>query len=198
MHLRTPLLLPVELFSAPPGSRFDHCALDVENLTVHLAITTPDATCPVCGADTRRVHSRYVRRLADLPCLGRAVRLQVTVRRFSCPQPACPRRIFAERLPDFAEPHARTTARLRQAHESIGYALGGEAGARLTSRLSMTTSPDTLLRRVKQLENDSVPPPRFVGIDDWAWRKGTATAPSSSTWSEATSSISCPTATPRR
>jgi transposase len=165
-------LLPVESFSAPPGSRFDHCALDVDHLTVHLAITTPNATCPICGSDARRVHSRYPRRLADLPCLGRAVRLQVTVRRFSCLQPECPRRIFAERLPGFAEPHARTTARLCQAHESIGYALGGEAGARLTARVSMTTGPDTLLRRVKRLKGDSAPPPRFVGIDDWAWCKG--------------------------
>ena len=36
----------------------------------------------------------------------------------------------------------------------------------------MTTSPDTLLRRVKRLKNESAPPPRIVGIDDWAWRKG--------------------------
>jgi transposase len=107
-----------------------------------------------------------------LPCFDRAVRLQVTVRRFSCPKPDCPRRIFAERLPGFAEPHARTTVRLRQAHESIGYALGGEAGSRLTMNLAMATSPDTLLRCVKQLKDTGAPPPRFVGIDDWAWRKG--------------------------
>jgi hypothetical protein len=42
-------------------------------------------------------------------------------------------------------PHARTTARLCQAHESIGYALGGDAGSRLTARLSMTIRPYTLL-----------------------------------------------------
>jgi transposase len=88
------------------------------------------------------------------------------VRRFVCAQPLCPRRIFAERLLGFAHPYARTTDRLRQAHNAIGCALGGEAGSRLTFRISMTTSP-----RVKQLKDDP-PPPRFVGIDDWAWRKG--------------------------
>jgi transposase len=36
----------------------------------------------------------------------------------------------------------------------------------------MTTSPDTLLRRVKRIQNEAAPPPRVVGIDDWAWRKG--------------------------
>lgn len=95
------------------------------------------------------------------------------VRRFSCPMTECPRRIFfAERLPGFAATHARVTDRLRQVHESIGFAVGGEAGSRLTLRLSMATSSDTLLRRVKQFKNADVPPPRFVGIDDWAWRKG--------------------------
>jgi transposase len=165
-------LLPLELLAAPTESRFLDCALDVDNLTVHLAITAPLAACPLCGSDARNVHRRSTRRLADWPCLGRAVQLRVTVRRFSGPQPECPRPIFAERLPGFAAPHARTTARLRQAHESIGWALGGAAGSRLTGRRSMTTSPDTLLRRVKQLKDDSAPAPRVIGIDDWAWRQG--------------------------
>jgi transposase len=38
--------------------------------------------------------------------------------------------------------------------------------------IAMPTSPDTLLRRVKQLKDVPGPPPRVVGIDDWAWRKG--------------------------
>jgi hypothetical protein len=38
--------------------------------------------------------------------------------------------------------------------------------------MAITTSPDTLRRRVKRLKNEPVEPPRVVGIDDWAWRKG--------------------------
>jgi transposase len=38
--------------------------------------------------------------------------------------------------------------------------------------MAIVTSPDTLLRRVKSLKNEPAPPPRIVGIDDWAWRKG--------------------------
>ena len=36
----------------------------------------------------------------------------------------------------------------------------------------MPTSPDTLLRRVKQAGAQSPGIPKFVGIDDWAWCKG--------------------------
>ena len=38
--------------------------------------------------------------------------------------------------------------------------------------MAITTSPDTLLRRVKRRKNEPAEPPRVVGIDDWAWRKG--------------------------
>ena len=96
----------------------------------------------------------------------------VAVRRFVCPRSDCPRRIFAERLPGFAAPRARTTDRLRQTQTDIGSSLGGEAGSRLAARMGMATSPDTLLRRVKRLKNEPAGPPRVVGIDDWAWRKG--------------------------
>jgi hypothetical protein len=116
----------------------------------------------------RRVRGRYIRRLDDLPCLGRRVRLRVAVRRFVCPKSDCPRRIFTERLPGFAAPWARTTDRLRQTQTDIGSSLGGEAGSRLASRMGMATSPDTLLRRVKRLKNEPPEPPRVVGIDDRA------------------------------
>jgi transposase len=165
-------LLPLELLGAPEGSCLVRACLDVENLIVHLATTAPAAACPLCGYETHRVHSRYTRRLDDLPCLGRCLRLQFAVRRFVCPLLDCPRRIFVERLPGFAAPWARTTDRLGQTQADIGSSLGGEAGSRLAARLAMTTSPDTLLRRVKRLKNESAPPPRIVGIDDWAWRKG--------------------------
>jgi transposase len=69
--------------------------------------------------------------------------------------------------------HARTTVRLRDTHCSIGFALGGEAGARLARTLAMPTSPDTLLRRIRNAAQVENPVPRILGIDDWAWRKGT-------------------------
>jgi transposase len=170
-HISEPRLFPLELLGAPAGSCLVSACFDIENLTIHLATTAPTAACSLCGYETRRVHSRYTRRLDELPCLGRCVRLQVAVRRFVCPQLDCPRRIFAERLPGFAAPWARTTDRLCQTQADIGSSLGGEAGARLAARLAITTSPDTLLRRVKALKKESAPP-RVVGIDDWAWRKG--------------------------
>ena len=161
-------MLLSQLLHAPAGSRL----VDGTTLTLGIATTKPNAFCPACGLQTWRVHSRYTRCLAEEPVFGRQVRLLMTVRRFLCSGARCPRRSFVEPLDGFAARHARTTTRLAQAHLAIGSALGGEAGARLAEKLAVPTSPDTLLRRVKETGPRPSATPRLVGIDDWAWCKG--------------------------
>jgi transposase len=165
-------LLLFQLLHAPVGSRLVQSDFDGMTLTLGIATTSPNASCPACGGQSWRVHSRYTRLLADEPAFGRRVRLRMAVRRFLCFEPGCPRRIFVEPLGGLAARHARTTTRLARAHLAIGSALGGEAGARLAARTAMPTSPDTLLRRVKREGARSSPTPRLIGIDDWAWCKG--------------------------
>lgn len=137
-----------------------------------MVTTAASASCPLCGELSTRVHSRYVRTLADLPWHGVAVAVQLTVRRFFCEAAVCSRRIFAERLPGIATPCARRTARLAEALELIGFALGGEAGARVLRRLAMTGSPDTLLRTIRRASVAAHEDPRVLGIDDFAFRRG--------------------------
>lgn len=129
------------------------------------------ATCPLCGGSSTRAHSFYSRRLADLPWQGRVVELQVRVRRFRCTSLGCRRRIFAESLA-IAGPKARRTLRLREIQRQIGLALGGEPGSRLAGRLAMPVSGDTLLRLIRTSGTAISPPPRILGVDDWAWRRG--------------------------
>jgi transposase len=144
----------------------------------HLAIVATarpkTAACPDCAALSGRVHSRYDRTLGDLPWQGRPVTLRVRVRRFRCLNPSCPRRTFAERLGEAARPAARRTSRLGDLQRHLGLVVGGEAGARLAARLAIPTSPDTLLRMARRGDPSPVPypPPRVLGVDDWAWRRG--------------------------
>src|SRR5215510_8701904 len=72
----------------------------------------PAPQCPSCGTPAQRVQSRYERHLDDLPWQGLAVRLVLRLRRFFCDLEECPRRIFAETIPEIAPPKARKTARL--------------------------------------------------------------------------------------
>ncbi|WP_177233432.1 transposase family protein [Stigmatella erecta] len=40
------------------------------------------ARCPCCQTSSNTLHGRYIRRPDDLPAAGRAVRLELRVRRF--------------------------------------------------------------------------------------------------------------------
>ena len=72
-------------------------------------------------------HSRYVRRLRDLPWQGKAVVIEVRACRFRCRTRRCPRKVFAERLPGLAPRLARHTLRLSELTRRVGYAVGGLA-----------------------------------------------------------------------
>jgi transposase len=156
-----------------PGCRIEQ--ITPEDPTIlHIAAyaTRPGGRCPDCGRASRAVHSTYHRRPADLPSLGRAVRVDLRVRRFYCRNAACTRRTFAERLPELINPHARRTCRVAEAQGRVGAALGGEAGARLLQHRAMPASADTVLRLIRNLPRPEPEPPRVVGVDDWAVRKG--------------------------
>ena len=130
--------------------------------------------CPDCGELSSSRHSHYVRRLQDLPWQGSCVRIRLKARRFRCRNPGCRRKVFVERLPEVALPYARQTHRLADIVRLIGFVVGGLPGSRLLARLAITTSDDTVLRRVKmRLPSDAIDDPiRSLGVDDWAWRKG--------------------------
>jgi len=140
-----------------------------------IILTAPKLTksaCPLCAVVSGQVHSHYTRTLADLPWQGRQAKLQVRARRFRCVTAGCLRQVFAERLPDVAQPQARRTVRLHGIQRHIGFALGGEPGARLAARLAMPVSGATLLRLVRASTPAVMPPPHVIGVDDWAWRRG--------------------------
>ena len=160
------------LLPAASGLRIQSVSVTPKAVTVVLTTTHSTARCPHCGRESGTVHARYRRQLQDRPCVGLPLHYTITGRKFRCPHKDCPRKIFCERIPNLATPHARSTAELADTHRAIGLALGGEAGSRLAARLAQPTSPDTILRRVKSSTHEPGPPPRYVGIDDWAIRKG--------------------------
>jgi transposase len=142
------------------------------HLTVLVACVLKHAACPLCECPSERIHGRYGRTVADVPCGGRKVTLALTVRKFVCGTSECPRTIFTERLPSLVQTYARMTNRLSEALQTLGFATCGEVGERLAPKLGMGVSGPTLLRRMRTVY---IPPPssvRVLGIDDWSWKKG--------------------------
>lgn len=145
-----------------------------DSMRVETKFRRHGAACPDCGTMSYRLHSHYVRKLADMPAHGRRVSLSMTVRRFRCATEGCRRRTFVEPLGEFAAPYARQTSRLTELHSYVACALGGNAGARMATRLCCPISADTLIRRIVRMTpiTDRYEAPRVLGVDDWAWRRG--------------------------
>ena len=160
------------LLQLPEGMRLDQIQITENGLIIEICATAPTASCPVCAQPSSSIHCHYRRRLRDVACAGLPVQLLLTVRKFSCRNPECSRKVFAERLPDFVEPFARMTIRYCQQITSIGLATCGKGGARLAARLGIRTTRQTILRRIMDLPDFPAESILFLGIDDFSFLRG--------------------------
>lgn len=144
---------------------------DATSITATVITTAATARCPLCEQLSTHVHSRYMRHPADLPWHGIAMRLVLHVRKFFCDNEACARRVFTERLPGIVAPYARRTARLDHWFAVVGFAAGGEAGARVLRELGLAATPESVLARLRAFRFPHGPTPRVLGVDDFAFRR---------------------------
>lgn len=159
------------LLADPAVLRLEKIVAEKSSLTIFVKSIQKQVRCPLCQHISVKRHSRYERRLADLPWQGVAVKVSLSIRRFFCTNRLCAGKIFAERLPKVAADFARRTLRLNETLTDLAFALGGEAGSRLAEKLGLLISADTLLRRIRQLASRPNQTPRVLGIDDFAFRK---------------------------
>jgi transposase len=160
------------LFSLPEGMLAEQIQITDNGLVIEVIATSPTSCCPLCSESSSSIHCHYHRTLRDVPCAGRRVQLLLTVRKFSCRNPLCSRKVFAERVPTFVEPWARMTIRYCQQITSIGLATCGKGGARLATRLGIQTTRQTILRRIMDLPDSPLGSILFLGIDDFSFLRG--------------------------
>lgn len=60
----------------PAGLVVESAAEDDGMMVIFARSAAERRQCPLCGGFSSRVHSRYVKTIADLPCAGRKVRLR--------------------------------------------------------------------------------------------------------------------------
>ena len=115
------------------------------------------AQCPACGAVSSRVHGGYARVVADGAAGGRPVLIALSVRRFRCPEPSCPKATFAEQAGGLSERYRRRSVPLLGMLAGFGLELAGRAAARLAGPWACR----------------SIPPP----CCGWSWRCQTLRSP---------------------
>jgi len=160
------------LFPHLCGVRVDRVQLKGLAVRIEAHAVAATAECSGCGEASRRVHSRYWRRLSDWSVGGREVLIDVRVRRFFCGNSRCEKKVFAEPIPHLASRYGRRTLLAGRLLTSVGLALGGRAGARLTGGLAVPANRMTLIRAVRRVPDPVTGTPWVLGVDDFAIRRG--------------------------
>ncbi|MBI3967132.1 MAG: ISL3 family transposase [Chloroflexi bacterium] len=137
-----------------------------------MSVRATTARCPSGHQRSRRVPSRYTRRIADEPIGGRRLTIHLQVRRFRCGVRRCRQQTFAEQAPALTAREARRSGPLQARLQDLGVTLGGRPGVRLARRRQLVTSRTTLLRLVRGLPEPASAVPVVLGVDDFAVRRG--------------------------
>jgi transposase len=167
------IVVPLEL----EGLRILKQAVQADGtIEVEVIGTNERAPCPHCGKVSVKQHDKRLRRKRDVPLRGHLVEVLLHKRRFWCS--VC-RKAFTE-SDSACGRRKRTTMRLR---EEIGkqacsrpimhVASAYEVGPRFVQACLETVASAELTKRGLSLdESGKLPTPRFLGIDEFARRKG--------------------------
>lgn len=169
IHLMIPsFLLPLNL-------PLNASSIEVKGnyLVIQASAIQPHCACPACGHNSFRIHSKYIRMLADLPVSGHLVKVTIVSRKYFCDNPQCLRKIFTERFTGEIIPYQRRFNRSNHLLSNIALELGGNKGALISRLVGLPVSASTILRVIKRMSlKVKKVTSGIIGIDDWAFKKG--------------------------
>lgn len=146
------------------------------SIEVHVMARTDREACPTCKKMCVKIHDTRGRMKRDIPLRGYLVHLVLWKRRFRCT--GC-ERTFTE-TDSVCGRYKRTTRRFREylaeqaCHQTITQvAQSAEVGPRFVEECFETLLAGKLATEGKSMDETSpLPTPRFLGIDEFARRKG--------------------------
>ncbi|OXS64675.1 transposase family protein [Priestia filamentosa] len=106
--------------------------------------TRASAPCPNCSTYSSRPHSRYTRKVQDLPISGQPVQLLVLTRKWFCENVTCRVKVFTERYEGFSS-SGRRTRRTESVLEKIAFSTSCLAAEKVAKAAHIPVSHDTLL-----------------------------------------------------
>lgn len=140
--------------------------------TLYVSSGDDSATCPYCGHLSKKVHSRYLRRLRDLPAFGKAMDICFHARKFFCDNQECRYKTFAEQPGSEIFRYRRRTRRCEVLVHRHGLQMSSIQSSGLLKSMGVRVSKSTVLRDLHRMRVPDEKDIRRIGIDDWAFRKG--------------------------
>lgn len=132
-----------------------------------------NSICPKCKNISYRHHGTYIRKVQDLPILGKSVELQINAYDYHCDNEECDVKSFAETFDNFIDNYSRKTERLSDFICTTALETSCEGCARVCKAMNIKISGDTVIRMLlrKMEERPETTCSSTVGIDDFAFKK---------------------------
>ena len=96
-----------------PDEKLRYISHEIEGEIIKIEVESiaEQVACPYCKETSDKIHSKYIRKLSDLPIQGKKVKLLLHNRKYFCVNLDCQHKTFAERF-SFFESNSTKTKRL--------------------------------------------------------------------------------------
>lgn len=96
-----------------PSELLSITSVDYDDSSIHIKMQskTHSCKCPECGQETETYHGTYLRKVQDLPILGKTARLHITAHEYVCNNRSCSKVTFVEDFDGFLSYYGRMTER---------------------------------------------------------------------------------------
>lgn len=147
---------------------------DTKVIKINLKSQSTKCICPNCNTISNKYHGTYVRKVQDLPILGKQVLLEINSYEYKCENSDCSNKTIVESFDGFISYYSRMTERLSDFLCTLALETSCEGAARIAKNMNIKVSGDTiikiLLKKYNELKINTCS--SIVGIDDFAFRKG--------------------------
>lgn len=146
---------------------------DEKLIKINLKSQTQNCICPKCNTLSNKYHGTYMRKVQDLPILGKQVLLEINSYEYKCENEDCSNKTISESFDGFISYYSRMTERLSDFLCTLALETSCEGAARIAKSMNIKVSGDTIIKILlkkydaMQTKNCS----SIVGIDDFAFKK---------------------------
>lgn len=165
--LKMDIFFPSELLSITSVDHNDSC------VHIKMRSKTHSSKCPECGHETATYHGTYLRKVQDLPILGKSTRLYITAHEYTCNNGACSKVTFVEDFDGFLSYYGRMTERCADFICTLAMETSCEGCARICRAMNLQISGDSVIRLLtKRYRLEPVSEcGSVIGVDDFAFKK---------------------------
>lgn len=134
--------------SPDPDLELIHVTSFNETILLTVRSIRTSSTCSICLKSTTRVHSRYTRKVQDLPISNKSVELLILTKRWFCDNPECKVKIFTERY-DWLSTNGRRTIRTEEVLRKMAFSTSCLSAEKVAKSAHIPVSHDTLLALIE-------------------------------------------------